>query len=244
MCDLPLMTPTGTFVVNGAERVIVSQIFVRSPGAYMNCELHGSANGFSADLNPNRGTWLKFESDTKDILSVRIDRQRKLNATLLLKSLGLTDTKFLLDLLDARDVGKRVKKFEDKSELEYTPLERTLFKDGSDITSLDALTSIFQKLKPGEPISSEGVTAHLIQKFFDPKKYDLGMAGRFKFASKLGIYERLPGLTLAENLVSENGEVVHTKNTLMTREIVEELQRQRFFEKWGIYYSLTNYRRT
>ncbi len=230
MCDLPLMTSTGTFVVNGAERVIVSQI-VRSPGAYMNRELHGSGKWiYSADLNPNRGTWLKFESDTKDILSVRIDRQRKLNATLLLKSLGLTDTKFLLDLFDARDVGKRVKKFEDKSELEYTPLERTLFKDGSDITCLDALTSIFQKLKPGEPISSEGVTAHLIQKFFDPKKYDLGMAGRFKFASKLGIYERLPGLTLAENLVSENGEVVHTKNTLMTREIVEELQKQRFFE--------------
>jgi DNA-directed RNA polymerase subunit beta len=231
MGDLPLMTKTGTFIINGAERVIVSQI-VRSPGAYMNWERHASGKIiYNADLNPNRGTWLKFETDTKNILNVRIDRQRKLNATLLLKALGLTDIDMLTDLFDAQDVGKKRKKFKEKDESEYTALENTYFKDGQDVSSLAALTQIFKKLKPGEPISNEGVKNHLIQKFFDPKRYDLGMAGRFKYNSKLGVYERLVGVTIAQDLVSVNGEIVFLKDTYMTRENVDRLQKMNFFEE-------------
>ncbi|MGI6644553.1 MAG: DNA-directed RNA polymerase subunit beta [Bacilli bacterium] len=231
MGDLPLMTKTGTFIINGAERVIVSQI-VRSPGAYMNWERHASGKIiYNADLNPNRGTWLKFETDTKNILNVRIDRQRKLNATLLLKALGLTDIDMLTDLFDAQDVGKKRKKFKEKDESEYTALENTYFKDGQDVSSLAALTQIFKKLKPGEPISNEGVKNHLIQKFFDPKRYDLGMAGRFKYNSKLGVYERLVGVTIAQDLVRVNGEIVFLKDTYMTRENVDRLQKMNFFEE-------------
>ena len=231
MGDLPLMTKTGTFIINGAERVIVSQI-VRSPGAYMNWERHASGKIiYNADLNPNRGTWLKFETDTKNILNVRIDRQRKLNATLLLKALGLTDIDMLTDLFDAQDVGKKRKKFKEKDESEYTALENTYFKDGQDVSSLAALAQIFKKLKPGEPISNEGVKNHLIQKFFDPKRYDLGMAGRFKYNSKLGVYERLVGVTIAQDLVSVNGEIVFLKDTYMTRENVDRLQKMNFFEE-------------
>ena len=231
MGDLPLMTKTGTFIINGAERVIVSQI-VRSPGAYMNWERHASGKIiYNADLNPNRGTWLKFETDTKNILNVRIDRQRKLNATLLLKALGLTDIDMLTDLFDAQDVGKKRKKFKEKDESEYTALENTYFKDGQDVSSLAALAQIFKKLKPGEPISNEGVKNHLIQTFFDPKRYDLGMAGRFKYNSKLGVYERLVGVTIAQDLVRVNGEIVFLKDTYMTRENVDRLQKMNFFEE-------------
>lgn len=238
MGDLPLMTQTGTFIINGAERVIVSQI-VRSPGAYMSRELHASGKWiYSADLNPNRGTWLKFESDTKNILSVRIDRQRKLNVTLLLKALGLTDIDLLVDLFDVQEVGKKNKKFKEKTEEEYSALENTYAKDGRDVTSLQALTQIFKKLKPGEPISNEGVKNHLIQKFFDPKRYDLGMAGRYKYATKLGLYERLVGVTVAQDLVSVDGEVIFPKNTHMTRENVDVLQKMKFFENGAHAYRL------
>ena len=229
VCDLNLMTQSGTFIVNGAERVIVSQI-VRSPGSYMSRELDKSGHYlYTADLNPSRGTWLNFENDTKNILSLRIDRQKKMNATLLLKALGLTDTKMIVDLFDAKTT-KRVKtrKGQDK---DLSALELTLQKDESIITELDALESIFRKLKPGEPISEEGIIMHLYQKFFDPKRYDLGKAGRYKFNTKLGIYERLLGSIIAENLVDVTGEIVYPKDTLMTKDIIDGLKSKRFFEE-------------
>lgn len=228
VCDLNLMTQSGTFIVNGAERVIVSQI-VRSPGSYMSRELDKSGHYlYTADLNPSRGTWLNFENDTKNILSLRIDRQKKMNATLLLKALGLTDPKLILDLFDAKATKKvKARKGQDK---DLSALELTLQKDENVVNELDALESIFRKLKPGEPISEEGIISHLYQKFFDPKRYDLGKAGRYKFNTKLGIYERLVGMTISEPLIDVTGEVVVEKDKTLTKDIVDGLKAKRFFE--------------
>ncbi|MFA7223073.1 MAG: DNA-directed RNA polymerase subunit beta, partial [Bacilli bacterium] len=215
MGDIPIMTDSGTFIVNGAERVIVSQI-VRSPGAYLSktMDLKSGKLIYEADLIPTRGTWLQFESDAKDLLWVRIDRQRKMPASIVLKALGFANDKDIIQLFGDRDT-----------------LKNTLSKDVDTKSSLGALKEIFRKLKPGEPITDEGVNTFLIQKFFDGKRYDLGRAGRFKYAKKLGIYNRLPGRILAENLVDSNGEVKYTKGTLLSKEMVDGLQDEEFFEK-------------
>jgi len=214
MGDLPLMTDSGTFVVNGAERVIVSQL-VRSPGAYLSKNLEKTGKyTFNADLIPTRGTWLEFEADQKDIISVRIDRQRKMNATVLLKALGFEDTNEIIKLFGNRPM-----------------LINTIEKDKDIVTSRDALVEIFRKLKPGEPITNEGVVSFLIQKFFDHKRYDLGRAGRFKYRNKLGIYNRLPGRILAENLVSADGEILYKKDTRLEKADVDHLRDLEFFEK-------------
>ena len=215
MGDFPLMTSSGTFIVNGAERVIVSQL-VRSPGAYLSKEMKAGKYLYEADLIPGRGTWLQFESDAKDILSVRIDRQRKMPATLLLKALGLENDQDLITLFGKNEA-----------------LENTLNKN-ADLkinTSKAALIDIFKKMKPGEPVTDEGAANFLVQKFFDAKRYDLGRAGRYKYIKKLGIYNRLPERTLAENLVSVDGEIRFKKGYTLTVEDVEALQDESFFEK-------------
>ena len=214
MGDIPLMTESGTFIVNGAERVIVSQI-VRSPGAYLSAEM--DKNGkmvYNADLIPTRGTWLEFETDPKGIISVRIDRQKKMAATIILKALGLDNEKVLHKLF-----GKNAL------------LDATIEKDKDIVTPFDALVYIFKKLKPGEPITPEGVANFLIQKFFDHKRYDLGRAGRFKYRSKLGIYNRLAGRYLAENLVDENGEIIKAKGEYISKQDVLDLMDKEVFEK-------------
>ena len=213
MGDIPLMTDSGTFIINGAERVIVSQI-VRSPGAYLSksTDIKSGKNLFYADLIPARGTWLEFESDTKGLLHVRIDRQRKMPATTILKALGLDDKTIL------------------KTFGENEMLVSTLAKNADIKTPLDALVDIFKKLKPGEPITNEGVSTFLVQKFFDHKRYDLGVAGRFKYKTKLGIYNRLVGRTLAENLESKDGEILFKKGYTLTKEDVESLRDQEIFE--------------
>ena len=177
MGEIPLMTESGTFIVNGAERVIVSQI-VRSPGAYLSKTFDNKFGKYvyNADLIPSRGTWLEFESDVKGILWVRIDRQRKMPATILLKALGIDKNEDIFALFGERD-----------------SLKLTLGKEGSITSSTIALKEIFRKLKPGEPITEDGVHSFIVQKFFDAKRYDLGRAGRFKYAKKLGIYNRLIG---------------------------------------------------
>lgn len=237
MGDIPLMTDSGTFVINGAERVIVSQI-VRSPGAYLSKELDTKSGKYiyNADLNPTRGTWLNFENDAKGLLSVRIDKQRKMNATLFLKALGMTDYQETLDLFDIKQVrtGKNKKTIEE----EMTPLEITLRKDEAFTSKREALYEIFKKLKPGEPTSDEGVKNHLIQKFFDAKRYDLGKAGRFKFAKKLGIYERLEGIILAEDLVSADGEIMFSKGDQLKKVDVDKLRNLKFFEKGAHTYTI------
>ena len=214
MGDLPLMTSSGTFIVNGAERVIVSQL-VRSPGAYLSSEFKAGKYLYEADLIPGRGTWLQFESDAKDLLSVRIDRQRKIHATTLLRALGLETDEDILKLFG-----------------ESFALRNTLDKEDSKIkTTKYALVDIFKKMKPGEPVTEEGTQNFLIQRFFDEKRYDLGRAGRYKFIKKLGIYNRLPGRILAENLVSAEGEIKFKKGYQLTVEDVEELRNEEFFEK-------------
>ncbi len=214
MGELPLMTSSGTFIVNGAERVIVSQL-VRSPGAYMSKIMDKSGKYiYEGDLIPGRGTWFEFESDQKDILNVRIDRQRKMNAGTLLKAIGLESADDILSL------------FGDRHNLRLT-LEKN-----EDIKNAEgALIDIFRKLKPGEPVTRDGTINFLYQKFFDEKRYDLGRAGRHKFAMKLGIYNRLSNHILAENLVSSDGEVRFKKGTLLTEQDVEKLKDEEFFEK-------------
>ena len=214
MGDLPLMTSSGTFIVNGAERVIVSQL-VRSPGAYLSKEFKAGKYLYEADLIPGRGTWLQFESDAKDMLSVRIDRQRKIHATTLLRALGLDTSENILKLFG-----------------ESVALRNTLEKEeDSNVKSTKAaLVDIFRKMKPGEPVTEEGTVNFLVQRFFDEKRYDLGRAGRYKFIKKLGIYNRLAGRTLAENLVSAEGEIRFKKGYKLTAEDVEALRNEDFFE--------------
>lgn len=213
MGDIPLMTESGTFIVNGAERVIVSQI-VRSPGAYFQNTLDKSGvHVFNGEIIPSRGTWLQFESDLKGVLFVRIDRQRKMPASVLLKALGIETEDDIKSLFGDSDA-----------------IRATLKKDEENHNSLQALVDIFTKLKPGEPITEAGVANFLIQKFFDEKRYDLGRAGRFKYLQKLGIYDRLPGRILAENLVSADGEIAFPKDHQLTKEEVEHLRDVEFFE--------------
>lgn len=214
MGELPLMTSSGTFIVNGAERVIVSQL-VRSPGAYMSKTMDKSGKYiYEGDLIPGRGTWFEFESDQKDILNVRIDRQRKMNAGTLLKAIGLESADDILSLFGERH-----------------NLRLTLEKNEDIKNAEGALIDIFRKLKPGEPVTRDGTINFLYQKFFDEKRYDLGRAGRHKFAMKLGVYNRLSNHILAENLVSSDGEVRFKKGTLLTEQDVEKLKDEEFFEK-------------
>jgi len=221
MGDVPMMTDSGTFVVNGAERVIVSQI-VRSPGAYFQDTADKSgAHTYNGEIIPTRGTWLQFESDLKGVMWVRIDRQRKMPATILFKALGIDSEKAITDLFGNSD-----------------SMKLTLAKDSAIHNGTEALIDIFKKLKPGEPITQDGVVNFLVQKFFDDKRYDLGRAGRFKYATKLGVYDRLNGRVLAENLVSADGEIftnkageAFVKDYKLTKEDVQELRDAEFFEK-------------
>ena len=215
MGEFPLMTSSGTFIVNGAERVIVSQL-VRSPGAYLSKEMKAGKYLYGCDIIPGRGTWLQFESDNKDILSVRINRQRKMPATILLRALGIESDEDIVSLFGKNEA-----------------LEITLAKD-DDLkvkNAKGALVDIFRKMKPGEPITEEGTANFLVQNFFDEKRNDLGRAGRYKYIKKLGVYNRLPGRTLAQNLVSADGEVRFKKGYTLTAEDVEALRDEDFFEK-------------
>ena len=218
MGDLPIMTKSGTFVVNGAERVIVSQI-ARSPGAYLHKFLDKTGRYiFKADLIPARGTWLEFETDIKNMISVRIDRQRKMPATVLLKAMGLLN-------------------YDDYKALfgENVYLEETWNKDIAITSVKGALREIFRKLKPGEPITEVGIVNFLVQKFFDDKRYDIGFAGRYKYNKKLGPYNRLINRYLAEDLVTVDGEVLFEKGHLMSKDDVSIIKRAKLFENNELY---------
>ena len=232
--DFPLMTNAGTFIINGVEKVIVSQIR-RSPGAYLSKVMDKTGKYlFKADLIPMRGTWLEFESDSKDILSVRIDRQRKMYASIFIKALLAVDEK----TLEGKNKDLRTQDYASKLEAimidlfgDKPTLRHTLAKDSETTTTNYALNQIFSKMKPGEPRTDDGINNFVIQKFFDDKRYNLGMAGRYKYAKKLGVYNRLIGRVLAEDLISADGEVRFTKDTLLTKDIVEGLREEKFFEK-------------
>ncbi|REJ07059.1 DNA-directed RNA polymerase subunit beta [Halobacillus trueperi] len=206
MGDFPLMTDTGTFVINGAERVIVSQL-VRSPSVYFNKKIDKNGKrGYTATVIPNRGAWLEFETDAKDVVHVRIDRTRKLPITVLLRALGFGTDQEIIDLI---------------GDNEY--LKNTLEKDNTENTE-KALLEIYERLRPGEPPTVENAKSLLVSRFFDPKRYDLARVGRYKMNKKLHIKDRLFNQTLAETLVDEEtGEVIAEKGDKIDRRLLNKL---------------------
>src|SRR5690625_1203462 len=206
MGDFPLMTDTGTFIINGAERVIVSQL-VRSPSVYYNDKIDKNGKrGITATVIPNRGAWLEFETDARDVVYVRIDRTRKMPITVLLRALGLNTDQEILDLF---------------GDNEY--LRNTLEKDNIE-TAEKALLEIYERLRPGEPPTVENAKSLLVSRFFDPKRYDLAYVGRYKMNKKRDIKNRLYNQTLAETLVDkETGEVLAEHGDKIDRRLLNQL---------------------
>ncbi|KQL27449.1 DNA-directed RNA polymerase subunit beta [Cytobacillus solani] len=206
MGDFPLMTETGTFVINGAERVIVSQL-VRSPSVYFSGKLDKNGKkGFTATVIPNRGAWLEYETDAKDVVYVRIDRTRKLPVTVLLRALGFGSDQEIIDLI---------------GDNEY--IRNTLEKDNTEGTD-KALLEIYERLRPGEPPTVENAKSLLVSRFFDPKRYDLANVGRYKINKKLHIKNRLFGQRLAETLVDpETGEIIAEKGVTFDRRTLDRI---------------------
>ncbi len=206
MGDFPLMTDTGTFIINGAERVIVSQL-VRSPSVYYSQKTDKNGKrGYTATVIPNRGAWLELETDAKDIVYVRIDRTRKIPVTVLLRALGFGSDQEIIDLF---------------GEDEY--LRNSLEKDNTD-SSEKALLEIYERLRPGEPPTVENAKSLLESRFFDPKRYDLANVGRYKINKKLHIKNRLFNQRLAEKLIDpDTGEVVAEEGTLLDRRTLDRI---------------------
>ena len=203
--DLPIMTDGGTFIVNGAERVIVSQL-VRSPSVYFSKEVDKNGkNVITSQIIPTRGTWLEYETDARDNVYVRIDRTRKVPITTLLRALGLTSDEDIYDLF-----GKD----------EY--LEKTIEKDNNKNTD-EALIDIHSKLRPGEPSTLDSAKNQLITRFFDSFRYDLAKVGRYKFNKKLNVVDRLYGATLAED-IKVKGKVVVPKDTVIDHKVLDTLR--------------------
>ena len=198
MGDMPIMTDSGTFIINGAERVIVSQL-VRSPSVYFNHEIDKNGRELiTSQIIPNRGTWLEFEVDARDVLYVRIDRTRKVPITTLLRAFGLSSDE---DILNAF------------GEDEY--LKNTIAKDSTKNTD-EALIEIYEKLRPGEPATLDSSKNQIITRFFDEFRYDLSKVGRYKFNRKLNVSDRLLNQTLAED-IKKDGKVVLEKGTVITK---------------------------
>ena len=203
--DMPLMTDTASFIINGAERVINSQL-VMGPSCYYKNEVDKSGrNIISSEVRPNKGTWLEYELDARSILYVRIDRTRKVPVTTLLRALGLSSDEEILNLF---------------GQDEY--LINTLEKDSTKNTD-EALIEIYEKLRPGEPATLDSAKNQLIVRFFDKFRYDLGKVGRYKFNKKLNVIDRLLNVKIAQDIVVD-GEVKAKKGTLITKELLEELK--------------------
>ena len=207
MGDLPLMTPTGTFVINGAERVVVSQL-VRSPGAYYKVETDKTGKKlYSATLIPNRGAWLEYETDAQGVINVRIDRTRKIPITILLRAIGVESNREIVELLG-----------------ESEALLKSLEKDTTSNKN-EALLEIYKKLRPGEPPTIDSAKSLFENMFFDNRRYDLAHVGRYKFNQKLGIVARITGQYAGEDItVEETGEILVSKDELITEEIAEEIE--------------------
>ena len=219
--DMPIMTESGTFIINGAERVIVSQL-VRSPSVYFGREVD-KKNGkviITSQVIPTRGTWLELETDARDTIYCRIDRTRKVPVTTFLRAVGLSSDADIVDLF---------------GEDEY--ILRTIEKDANKNTD-EALIDIHSKLRPGEPSTLDSAKNQLISRFFDSFRYDLAKVGRFKFNHKLNVCDRLLDTVLAED-IKVNGELIVAKDTLVTKEILEKL-RPIFNEGYGVKNVLIN----
>lgn len=207
MGDFPLMTDNGTFVINGAERVIVSQL-VRSPGVYYSMKIDKiGKNLYSNTVIPNRGAWLEYETDSNDVMYVRIDRTRKLPLTVLLRALGFgTDLEIIQLLGDDECVVATVQKDNSK-------------------TVEDGLLEIYKRLRPGEPPTVESAKTLINNLFFDPRRYDLAKVGRFKFNKKLAIGSRIYGYKLGENIVNaQTGEILAEEGQVLTRDEAQKIQ--------------------
>ena len=207
MGDFPLMTEKGTFIYNGAERVIVTQL-VRSPGPYYSVETDKSGKQlYSSQIIPNRGAWLEYETDSNEIISVRVDRTRKQPLTTFLRAMGIGSDKEIIDIFG-----------------EDTRLLRTLEKD----TTTDyesGLKEIYRRLRPGEPPTVDSAKSLLNSLFFDPKRYDLAKVGRYKYNKKLGLSNRLVDVTAAEDVVDPNtGEILVEKGGKITRAMGKEIE--------------------
>ena len=207
MGDLPLMTATGTFVINGAERVIVSQL-VRSPGIY-----YGIAHDklgkrlFSCTVIPNRGAWLEYETDSNDVFYVRVDRTRKVPITVLIRALGVSSNAEIVELFGE----------EPKILASFTTDTSTNYQEG--------LLELYKKIRPGEPLAVENAESLIMSMFFDPRRYDLAKVGRYKFNKKLALRSRIRNQILAEDVVDPStGEILAEKGTTVTLELADKIQ--------------------
>ncbi|MCE3043119.1 DNA-directed RNA polymerase subunit beta [Lacticaseibacillus rhamnosus] len=209
--DFPLMTKQGTFIINGAERVIVSQL-VRSPGVYFHSETDKNSRvTYGTTVIPNRGAWLEYETDAKDIAYVRIDRTRKIPLTELVRALGFGSDQDIINM------------FGDNDSLMLT-LEKDVHKNTDDSRTDEALKDIYERLRPGEPKTADSSRSLLYARFFDPKRYDLASVGRYKVNKKLSLKTRLLNQVLAETLADpDTGEVLAQKGTKVDRQVMDKL---------------------
>ncbi|MDO5603283.1 MAG: DNA-directed RNA polymerase subunit beta, partial [Oscillospiraceae bacterium] len=209
MGEFPLMTDSGTFIINGAERVIVSQL-VRSPGCYFSHTYDKTGKKlFAATLIPNRGAWLEYETDSSDVFYVRIDKNRKIPVTVFIRALGL-------------GTDEQLREFFGEDER----LEATIGKDGTK-SEEEGLLETYRKLRPGEPPTVESSQSHINGLFFDDRRYDLSRCGRYKFNKKLAIAARLEGQTAARDIVAPlTGELLCAKGEVIDKEMAQSIQRQ------------------
>ena len=207
MGDLPLMTETGTFVINGAERVIVSQL-VRSPGIYYGID-HDKVGKllFSCTVIPNRGAWLEYETDSNDVFYVRVDRTRKVPITVLIRALGYGTNAEILELFG-----------------EEPKILASLTKDTAE-SYQEGLLELYKKIRPGEPLAVESAESLITGMFFDPRRYDLAKVGRYKFNKKLSLKNRIRGQVLAEDVVNPvTGEIIAEADTKVDADLAVEIQ--------------------
>lgn len=218
MGDFPLMTDTGTFIINGAERVIVSQL-VRSPGAYYGEEIDPTGKHlYNATVIPNRGAWIELETDANDVVSVRIDRTRKMPVTYFIRALGFATDEEIIELFG-----------------EDPRIMNTLERDGEEVKSQGkAVIEIYKRLRPGEPANEDNATQLLNSLFFDPKRYDLATVGRYKLTKKLGWKRRILGKVLAEPIVdTETGEIVIPQGVVVTEDMIDAVDVEREKQIFG-----------
>ena len=217
MGDFPLMTETGTFVINGAERVIVSQL-VRSPGVYYGVTMDPSGKKlYNTTVIPNRGAWIEYETDTADVISARVDRTRKVSATTLLRALGLSSNEEIIKMFG-----------------EHPALMATLERDTTKNRD-EAMLEVYKKLRPGEPVILENAVQLIENTFFDNKRYDLASVGRYKLNKKLGWRSRLSGNVIAEPIVDEEtGEVIVAAGTKMNDEVLDKVAESGVYNEQGM----------
>jgi len=206
MGDFPLMTKNGTFIINGAERVIVSQL-VRSPGVYFNSQIYNGKELFNATIIPNRGAWLEFEADVNDVLWVKVDRTRKIPVTVLLRAIGYGYTNELMELFDGD-----------------SRILNTMEKDHTDSQD-DALLEIYKRLRPGEPLNVDNAHTLFESLFFDAKRYDFAKVGRYKINKKLSLRSRVMHNTLAEDLINpDTGELLAPKGEVIDADLFKRIE--------------------